>query len=121
MKKKFTLTTLSLFTLLFFAGCSKRSYLEFDERYWLSQEKGDVVYSSPTCDYYIIDTYNGYAVIQSSNGFRPFEGTVLYGNFSSSGTRDFYDPDNGNLVTGNVREYWLSYADAQQALSFYCN
>ncbi len=79
-----------------------------------------MVYSSPSCDYYIVETYNGYAVIQSGSGYRPFEGTTLYGNFSNTCTRDFYDYSGGNLISGNVRDYWLSYGAAQQALDYYC-
>jgi hypothetical protein len=122
MKKIFTLSTITLFAVLLFAGCSKRTYIDYhDERYWLSQERGDVVYSSYDCNYYIVQTYNGYAVIESWNGYRPFEGTVLYGNFSNAGTRDFYDYDGGNLISGSVRDYWLSYGAAQDALNYYCN
>ncbi|MCW3119514.1 MAG: hypothetical protein JWM28_3596 [Chitinophagaceae bacterium] len=121
MKKIFTLSLIPVIAVLFLVGCSKRSYIDFDERYWLSQERGDVVYSSPDCDFYIVDTYNGYAVVQSWNGYRPFEGTVLYGNFSSDGTRDFYDRANGILISGDVRDYWLTYSAAQQALDYNCN
>jgi hypothetical protein len=120
MKKIFTLSIVSIIAVLLFTGCSKRNYIDFDERYWLSQERGNVVYSSPDCSYYIVDTYNGYAVVQSWNGFLPFEGTILYGNFSNAGTRDFYDYDSGNLVSGSVKDYWLTYSAAQQALGYYC-
>jgi hypothetical protein len=120
MKKIFTLSAVTIIAVLFLVGCTKRSYIDFDERYWLSQERGDVVYSSPVCDYYIVETYSGYSVIQSWSGYRPFEGTVLYGNFSNNGTRDFYDPASGNLISGNVRDYWLTYSAAQQALDYYC-
>lgn len=120
MKRIFTLSAVTIIAVLFFSSCTKRTYIDFDERYWLSQERGDVVYSSPTCDYYIVETYNGYEVIQSWNGFRPFEGTILYGNFSANGTRDFYDYDSGNLISGSVRDYWLTYEGAQQALNYYC-
>ena len=120
MKKIFTLSAITVVAVLLLAGCSKRSYYDFDERYWLSQERGDVVYSSPSCDYYIVETYNGYTVIQSWNGYRPFEGTVLYGNFSNNGTRDFYDYSGGSLISGSVRDYWLTYSAAQEALDYYC-
>jgi hypothetical protein len=121
MKKIFTLSAITLFTVVLLAGCSKRSYIDYnDERYWMSQERADVVYSSSDCNYYIVQTYNGYSVIESWNGYRPFEGTVLYGNFSSGGSRDFYDYGNGNLISGSVRDYWLSYSDAQAAVDYYC-
>jgi hypothetical protein len=120
MKKKFTFLPVAIIVMLIFTGCTKRTYLDTDERYWLSQERGQVVYSSPSCDFYVVDTYNGYTVMHSWDGYRPFEGTVLYGNFSNTGTREFYDRANGILVSGEVVDYWLSYAAAQDEASHYC-
>jgi hypothetical protein len=120
MKKIFTLSSVILVSFLIFAGCTKRSYIDVDERYWLSQERGEVVYSSSTCDFYLVATYNGYEVIHSWDGYRPFEGTVLYGNFSNYGTRNFYDRANGILVSGEVVDYWLTYSAAEDEINYYC-
>src|SRR6185295_15392408 len=120
MKKIFTLSVVTIIAVLVLSSCYKRTYIDQDERYWLSQERGQVVYSSPTCDFYVVQTYNGYEVIHSWDGYRPFEGTILYGNFSNYGTRNFYDPSGGILVSGEVMDYWLSYAVAQDELSHYC-
>jgi hypothetical protein len=120
MKKIFTLSTVALVSIIVFTGCTKHTYIDNDERYWLSQERGEVVYSSSTCDFYVVDTYNGYEVIRSWDGYRPFEGTVLYGNFSNYGTRDFYDQANGVLVRGEVIDYWLTYNAAQDEINHYC-
>jgi hypothetical protein len=121
MKKIFTFSILALISITLFSACTKRTYLDTGEDYWLSQERGQVVYSSQTCDYYVVQTYNGYEVIRSWDGFRPFEGTILYGNFSTYGTRNFYDPSSGTLVNAEIMDYWLSYAAAQDELSHYCN
>ena len=120
MKKIFTLSTVTLVFIIVFTGCTKRTYIDTDERYWLSQERGEVVYSSSACDFYVVDTYNGYEVIHSWDGYRPFEGTVLYGNFSNYGTRNFYDRANGVLVSGEVVDYWLTYSAAQDEINHYC-
>jgi len=120
MKKIFTLSAVILVSFIVFTGCTKRTYIDVDERYWLSQERGEVVYSSSTCDFYVVDTYNGYEVIRSWDGYRPFEGTILYGNFSNYGTRDFYDRANGILVSGEVVDYWLTFDAAQDEINHYC-
>jgi hypothetical protein len=120
MKKIFTLSIITLITVLVFSSCYKRTYFDQDEQYWLSQERGQVVYSSPTCDFYVVQTYNGYEVIHSWDGYRPFEGTILYGNFSNYGTRNFYSPENRALVSGEVLDYWLSYGAAQDEINHYC-
>lgn len=120
MKKIFTLSVISILTMALFSSCYKSTYIDQDDRYWLSQERGQVVYSSPTCDFYVVQTYNGYQVIQSWDGYRPFEGTILYGNFSSYGTRSFYSPENGGLISGEVIDFWLSYGAAQAEINQYC-
>lgn len=120
MKKIFTLSVITLISVVFLSSCYKRTYIDQDERYWLSQERGQVVYSSSNCDFYVVQTYNGYEVIHSWDGYRPFEGTILYGNFSNYGSRSFYSPQDGTFVSGEVVDYWLSFGAAQDEINQYC-
>ena len=46
--------------------------------------------------------------------------SIVYGNFSATGTRDFYNRSSGIVYTGTVTDYWMSYVDAQYALDYYC-
>ena len=122
MKRIFTLSALALTLSVFFASCVK-TYVgngPDDESYWLSKEQGEVVYSDTYCSYYVVETYNGYTVIQAFGSYKPYEGTIVYGNFSNRGTRDFYDYTSGYVFTGTVTDYWLSYLEAQDALDYYC-
>ena len=119
MKRIFTLSALTMGLLLFFTSCVKdRSYV--DESYWLNKERGEVVYSDPYCQYYIVETVYGYNVLRAFGGYKPYEGAIVYGNFSNFGTRDFYDRTNGIIFTAEVQEYWLSYFEAQSAVDYYC-
>jgi hypothetical protein len=118
MKRIITLSSIVLFIAVIFAGCTKQGV--FDERYWLSKERGEVVYSSYSCSYYLVQTYNGYTVVGTSGGYRPSEGTIVYGDFSSYGVRNIYDRTDGIIITGNVKDYWLTYNGAQDALDYYC-
>jgi hypothetical protein len=43
----------------------------FNEGYWLSRQRGEVVYSSSSCPYYVIQTNFGYTVAASLNS-KPF-------------------------------------------------
>src|SRR6266542_5575463 len=113
MKKIFTFSVLAIIIVLFFTSCVKQ--VPFDESYWLSKERGEVVYSSSTCSHYIIETNNGYAVIRSLSS-RPYEGDVLYGDFSYDGVKDIYNRTEGSIISGDVKEYWLTYSGAQDAL-----
>jgi hypothetical protein len=121
MKKIITLSAITLITAFVFTSCVKGPvYVGIDENYWLSKERGEVVYSDPYCSYYVVETYFGYNIIQSYGGYKPFEGAMVYGNFSSRGTRDMYNRSTGYIFTGTVTDYWLSYSEAQDALDYYC-
>lgn len=119
MKRIITLSSFILLTTVFLLSCYKERINVIDERYWLSKERGVVVFSSANCPYYIVDTYNGYAVFRAV-GYMPYEGDVLYGDMSYYGTRDFYNRTDGSLISADVRDYWLSYGGAQDAIDFYC-
>jgi hypothetical protein len=121
MKKFFTLSIVSMIAVFSLISCSKQPIIDYGEGYWLSQERAVVVYSSAYCNYYVVETNYGYTVIASLDGYRPFEGDVMYGNFSNYGVRDYYDRSGGIIVSGSVKEYWLSYNDAQQAIDYYCH
>lgn len=121
MKKIFTLSALVLSISIFLASCVKSTvYTGIDESYWLSKERGEVVYSDPYCSYYVVETYYGFNIVQAYGGYKPYEGAMVYGNFSSRGTRDLYNRSTGYIFTGSVTDYWLTYDEAQDALDYYC-
>ena len=117
MNKIFTFSASALLIAIFFASCVKQN--PFDEGYWLSKERGQVVYSSSSCPYFLIETMNGYEVIRSISD-RPYEGDVLYGDFSSYGAKDIYDRTGRSVISGDIKEYWLTSSGAQDALDYYC-
>lgn len=120
MKKIFTLSALFIVAVVFFSGCVKNQLSDNNENYWLSQEKGEVIYSDSYCNYYVVETYNGFNIIRAYGNYKPFEGAIIYGNFSNNGTRDFYNYSTGAVFTGTITDYWLDYYEAQDALDYYC-
>jgi hypothetical protein len=120
MKRIFTLSAIVLSLTLFLASCVKSYPVANDESYWLSKEQGEVVYSDTYCSYFVVETYYGYTVIQAYGNYKPAEGSILYGNFSSRGTRDMYNYSSGFVFSGTITDYWLSYTEAQNALDYYC-
>ena len=121
MKKIFTISAVLLTVAVLLSACSKRGYdYHSDEDYWLRQERGEVVYSDSFCPYYVVETYNGYTVIHSSSGYTPFEGSIIYGDFSRRGYRDFYDRSEGIIIRGEVTDYWLTYGEAQYLIDNLC-
>ena len=120
MKKLFTYSIAAVLIALLVTSCAKERVGYDDNSYWLSQERGQVIYSSTYCRIYLVETNYGYTLIENPNGLRIYEGDVLYGNFGAFGTREFYNYT-ANLVTrGNVLEYDLSYNAALDALDYYC-
>jgi hypothetical protein len=114
--------SLVLLSTLFLAACRKSALqpVPIDESRWLQKERGVVVYSDFSCDYFVVETFNGYSILQNWS-LRPFTGDVLYGDFSRWGVRDVYNRSRGSLMRVNVRDYWLSYFAAHDRLSWYCS
>lgn len=120
MKRIFTLSAIAFSAAIILSSCVRDQVPPNNENYWLSKERGEVVYSDSYCSYYVVETNNGYTVIQAYGTFKPYEGALVYGNFSSRGTKDMFDYSSGYVFTGTVTDYWLSYVEAQDALDYYC-
>jgi hypothetical protein len=91
-----------------------------DESYWLQKERGLVVYADNYCNYYIVETRSGYTVIQNWGGFTPMVGDWIMGDLNSWGTRQMYNYSSKYQITGNVKEYWLSWFTARDYIALQC-
>jgi hypothetical protein len=119
MKKIFTLSFAGLFAALLFAGCLKRDYVD-NSNYWYSKERGQVVFSSLTCNLFVVQTSRGYTVLESFGVNKPYEGDIVYGNFSSYGDRNILDDSSGTIFSVSVMDYWLTYIQAQVIMNDNC-
>ncbi len=121
MKKIFTLSATFVLAVVLLSSCVKdQIVVTNNENYWLSKEEGEVVYTEPGCNYWVVETYNGYNVVNTNSGSKPYEGDLVYGNFSSRGTRDMYNFSGKFVFTGTVTDYWLTYSQALDVLDYYC-
>jgi len=120
MKKIFTYSIAAVLMAVLFTSCVKDRVVYDDRSYWLSQERGDVVYSSNSCGVYVVETNYGYTIIQNLDGLRTYEGDVMYGNFGGYGTRDFFNYTANTITRGNVLEYDLTYNAALDVIDYYC-
>jgi hypothetical protein len=120
MKKIFTYSIAAVLVAVLFTSCVKDRVVHDNSSYWLSQERGEVVYSNNSCGVYVIETNYGYSIVQNLDGLRTYEGDVMYGNFGGYGTRDFYNHTADVVTRGNVVEYDLTYNAALDALDYYC-
>ena len=121
MKKIFTLSATFFLAVILFSSCVKDSIVVANnENYWLTKEAGEVVYSDPSCNYWVVETYYGYNIVYTSTVSKPYEGDLIYGNFSNRGTTDMYNYSGRFVFTGTVTDYWLSYSEMLDALDYYC-
>lgn len=120
MKKIFTYSITVVLVALLFTSCVKDRVVYDNSPNWLSQERGEVVYSSNSCGVYVVETNYGYSILQNLDGLRTYEGDVIYGNFGGYGTRDFYNYTADVVTRGNLVEYDLTYNAAVDALDYYC-
>jgi hypothetical protein len=121
MKKIFTISSLVVLFSLFLTGCYKNDVgYNNEENFWLSKERGEVVYSDSYCSYFVVQTNSGYTILDAYGGYKPFEGSIVYGDFSFGGTHDIYNRSSGVVFTATVTDYWLTYFEAQDAVDYYC-
>ena len=67
-----------------------------------------VVVSNRGCDYFIVETLMGYALLEWYGGNDPAEGDVLIGDFESYGMKTIYNTTADSELNVWVEEYWLS-------------
>ena len=70
--------------------------------------KGVVVLYKPGCDYYIVETTMGYALLEWYGGNDPSEGDTLVGDYESYGMKDIYNISADSETKVWVEEFWLS-------------
>ena len=74
--------------------------------------KGMVVFKKSRCDYFIVQTIMGYAILEWYGGNDPDEGDVIVGNFESYGMINIYNLTADSELTVWVEDYWLSKSRA---------
>lgn len=83
--------------------------------------KGDVVMMPDGCDYYIVETRMGYAILEWFGGSTPSVGDTLVGDFESYGTKDIYNLSRRSKTRVWVENYLMSQDDAVEGVYDKCN
>jgi hypothetical protein len=116
MKKFYLLTAL---VALLFTACSKSDYIpaEVNPNDWMrSHDEGIVAYVDFYTGNYIIETYEGYTVVESWGDYTPREYDREYAYFSSRGVQTIYNRSGNYFTKGRIVESWLSWSDALYVL-----
>jgi hypothetical protein len=116
MKKLYVLIGLAA---LLFTACTKGDYVpaQIDPAEWMrTHDKGVVAYVDYSNGNYIVETYEGYTVIESLGDYTPRENDHEYAYFSSRGVQSIYNRSGNYFTKGRVVESWLSWSDATSLL-----
>jgi hypothetical protein len=116
MKKLYLLLAL---TVILFSACTKRDYIpvQTNPAEWMrSHEEGVIAYVDFSTGNYIVETYEGYTVIESWGHYTPREYDYEYANFSSRGVQTIYNRSGDYFTEGRVVDSWLSWSDALYVL-----
>ena len=74
--------------------------------------KGEIVYYKSGCDYFIVETNMGFALLQWYGGYDPSKGEIVAGDFESFGFKDIYNLSADRETRVWVEDYWLSRSRA---------
>ena len=106
-------------SMLLFTSCSKRDYVTENldgYEFMRYRDKGIVAYVDYFTGNYIVDTYQGFSVIESWSGVTPRAYDDLYGYFSHRGLQTIYSRPGDYFTQGRVVDSWLSWGDAMYVL-----
>lgn len=84
-------------------------------------QKGEVVFKKSGCDYFIVETNMGFALLEWFGGNDPDKEDVIIGDFESYGMKDIYNNTAESKLRVWVEDFWLSRANALEKLYDKCN
>ena len=101
--------------VLLLTACSKKAYypVENDGRDWMStHEHGVVAYVDPYTGNYIVETNEGFSVVELWGGIEPREYDEEYAYFSNTGIQTIYNYHGDFFTKGRIVDYWLTWSEA---------
>jgi hypothetical protein len=86
-----------------------------------SAAKGVVAYCKSGCDYFIVETDMGYALLEWYGGDDPSEDDELVGDYEAYGMKDIYNLSTDSEMRVWIEDYWLSRDEAFEKLYDECD
>ena len=83
--------------------------------------KGTVVTTIRGCDYYVVSSPLGYAILEWYGGVVPTKGDTIVGDFESYGLKDVYDVTKDAETTVWVEDFFLSSGRAVEKILDKCD
>jgi hypothetical protein len=116
MKKLYVLFA---FSALLFTACTKRDYVPapMDENEWMrTHDQAVVAYVDYENGNYVVETNQGYSVVESLGDLTPREYDRQFAYFNSRGVQTIYNRTASYFSQGRIVDSWLSWSDAMYLL-----
>ena len=81
---------------------------------------GSVSHRISGCDYFLVQTRNGYDLLEWFDGHDPDKGDSIVGKYEEYGFHDVLDDTAGETVRIYTEDFWLSKSDALEQLTENC-
>jgi hypothetical protein len=104
---------------LLFVGCTKSDVApeNYDPEQWMqTHQRGEVAYTDYFSGNYIVQTSQGFAVIENWSGYTPRDFDVLYAHFQFSGMQTIYNRSGNYFTSGRIVANWLTWGEAWNIL-----
>jgi hypothetical protein len=85
-----------------------------------NQTRVTVTMMRESCDYFIVETDEGFCIFEWFGGSMPIEGDVLRGELDSYGFQNAYNVTQEVEIKAFVEEYWLGREEAVEKLYAMC-
>lgn len=114
MKKVYIFSAL---IAILFTACTKRDYVPapvpVNPHDWMrTHDEAQVTYVDYYTGNYIVETYEGYSVVESWGDYTPREYDLEYAYFSNRGMQTIYNSAGNYFTQGRIVDSWLSLSDA---------
>lgn len=106
-------------TTVFLAGCTKTDLppQNLDPNEWMqTHQRAEVAYADYFSGNYIVQTPQGFAVVENWGGVVPRDFDVLYAHFQFMGMQTIYNRTRNYFTTGRVVANWLTWGEAWNIL-----
>ncbi len=117
MKKiaAFFLVTVGLMAV----GCTKSDVPpeSYDPATWMqTHQRAEVAYTDYFSGNYIVQTSQGFAVVENWSGYTPRDLDVLYAHFHFTGMQTIYNRSGNYFTSGRIVANWLTWGEAWSIL-----
>lgn len=110
-----TAIILFLIGTLGFTACTKGDLVPVNldpDQFMRTHQSAEVVLSDYFSGNYIVQTRQGFAVVEGWGGIVPRDFDLLFGHFQFTGLQDIYNYRGNYFIRGRIVDTWLTWGEA---------